>query len=85
MRALAPASMISSAAHKRIMQLTNEEVALLRELDELGGEIRASGNIEDKKWERLVAAGYVKRWSASLGPVIYTITYIGRDQLFDVL
>ena len=66
------------------MQLTKEEVALLRELDEHGGETRVSGNVEGKKWERLVAAGYVKRWSAGLGPVIYTITYIGRDHLFDV-
>ena len=67
------------------MQLTREEVALLRELDELGGETRVLGNAGDRKWERLVAAGYVKRWSAGLGPVIYTITYIGQDKLFDLI
>lgn len=63
------------------MQLTDDEINFLNTLVEEGGETTVSGDEDHRNWERLVGAGYVKRQSADLDSVIYTITHAGRDQL----
>jgi hypothetical protein len=60
-------------------KLTDEEVRLLREMVEAGGEQTISGNRHHDGLARLVDLGFVTAQAINLGTVLYSITSEGRE------
>jgi DNA-binding MarR family transcriptional regulator len=64
-----------------MLNLTGEEVALLRELADHGGERTISGNKGHDGLKSLVDAKYVESYAISVDCVIYKITDAGCKAL----
>jgi hypothetical protein len=60
-------------------KLTDEEVRLLRELVEAGGDQTISGNRRRDGLARLVDLGFVTVQAINLSTVLYSITGEGRE------
>jgi hypothetical protein len=59
-----------------MLELTSEELALLRQLEQ--GERTISGNKDRRGLGRLIEADYVKERALNISDTIYTITPLGR-------
>ena len=65
-------------------KLTDEEVRLLHELAEAGGEQTISGNRRHDELARLVDLGFVTAQAINLSAVLYCITGAGREAAGDL-
>ena len=65
-------------------KLTDEEVRLLHDLVEAGGEQTISGNRRHDGLARLVDLGFVTAQAINLSTVLYRITGEGREAVGDL-
>jgi hypothetical protein len=56
-----------------------DDLRLLREIVEQGGSKYAAGNIDRRKYRRLVELGWVAATSPNISDVVYEVTVKGRQ------
>jgi len=61
------------------MKITDEELRFLSGL--IKKEIIVEGNVDTKKYRRLIDAGYVTETAANISTIVYTITDKGKAVL----
>jgi hypothetical protein len=56
-----------------------DDLRLLREIVEQGGSKYTAGNIDRRKYERLVELGWLTATSPNISDVVYEVTVKGRQ------
>ena len=55
-----------------------EDLILLREIAAQGGKRYTAGNVDRRRYQRLVDAGFLTPYTANISDVLYELTEAGR-------